>query len=780
MNPRALFFSFFMISFMTLGWANNPTQKIYGTVLDKDTREPLIGATVAIVGSSPMIGTTTDIDGNFELDDVTVGRIQLECSYIGYSNFLSDPFLLNSARAAEVSIELIESVVVAQEVVVKAKKFGNEPLNEVSILSARSFSVEETQRYAASANDPGRMVQGFPGVQPSRDNRSDIIVRGNSGIGLLWRLEGVDIPNPNHFARRGNSGGGITIFSVSMLSNSDFSTAAFPAEYGNATSGVFDIKFRKGNARERHHTFRAGLLGLDYSTEGPFNKERGSSYLVNYRYSTLGILNKMGLHLVGPRVDNTFQDLSFNLAFPSMDKKKLFTIWGMGGLSTEIVNPVEPQEDWKSYDDYYTRYFTSDMATVGMTYSMPAGKDAFWKTNLAVMGQDIVFQNDTLNSVREKFLVNDEQYKESRIVLTSYWNKKISPRLGLKTGIIFSQIFYNLIQETIGETATIDAKGGTQLAQAYVQFRYRPTEKLTINFGGHATHLLLNGKSAVEPRVGIKYQVSEKHALMAAWGMHSKMLPIGNYFTRINGETPNIDANFLRSNQAVLGYNFLPGNNWKISVEAYLQSMVDVPVAATPGSSWSILNTIDSYTKHEMVNTGTGQNIGLDLMVEKAFSQGTFILLSGSVFDSKYTDASGREFSSIFDSGYAATAMGGKEWTTDKGNIWALSLRGIYNGGQRLTPLLPGVPVSRYSQNPALDEAAAFTEQVQDYMRADLRFSFRKNNPKSAWSIALDVQNVTNNKNIDPLNRNYDPDLNAWVYREQASLTPILSWQIDF
>ncbi|KAA3639375.1 MAG: carboxypeptidase-like regulatory domain-containing protein, partial [Bacteroidetes bacterium] len=173
MNPRAIIISFFMVSFLAYGFANNPTQKIYGTVLDKDTKEPLIGATVAIVGSNPMIGTTTDIDGNFELD-VTVGRVQLECSYIGYSNYLSDPFLLNSARAAEVSIELIESVVVAQEVVVKAKKFGNEPLNEVSILSARSFSVEETQRYAASANDPGRMVPGFPGVQHSRDNRSDI------------------------------------------------------------------------------------------------------------------------------------------------------------------------------------------------------------------------------------------------------------------------------------------------------------------------------------------------------------------------------------------------------------------------------------------------------------------------------------------------------------------------------------------------------------------------------------------------------------------------------
>ncbi len=780
MNPRKSLLSLFFFLIFAYTFAQNPTQTIYGTVVDKDTREPLYGATISIIGSDPIIGTTTDFDGNYELKDVPVGRVQLECSYIGYSNYLSDPFLLNSAKAAAVPFELIEAAFTTETVVVTAKKFGNEPLNEVSILSARSFSVEETQRYAASANDPGRMVQGFPGVQPSRDNRSDIVIRGNSGIGMLWRLEGVDIPNPNHFARKGNSGGGITIFSVSMLSNSDFSTAAFPSEYGNATSGVFDIKFRKGNNRERHHTFRAGLLGLDYSTEGPINRETGSSYLVNYRYSTLGILNKMGLHLVGPRVDNTFQDLSFNLSFPSNDKKKLLTIWGMGGLSTEVVNPVEPQEDWKSFDDYYTRYFTSDMATVGMTYSVPAGIDAFWKTNVAVMGQNILFQNDTLNSARETFLVNDELYKERRVVLTSYWNKKFSPKVGFKTGVIFSQIFYDLFQQTLGEAASIDTDGNTQLAQAYVQFRFRPTEKLTLNAGAHATYLILNEKSALEPRLGVKYQISDQHAVMAAWGMHSRMLPIGNYFTQINGQMPNIDANYLRSNQAVIGYKFLPGKNWKINVEAYWQNLVDVPVANTEGSSWSILNTIDGYAKHALVNIGTGKNIGLDISVEKAFSQGTFLLASASIFDSKYTDASGREFSTIFDSGYAATGMAGKEWTTKNGNIWSLSVKGIYNGGQRLTPLLAGESPSRYSQDPELDEALAFTEQVDDYIRADLRWSFRKNNKKSAWSLALDVQNFINYKNIDAINRNYDPDLNMWVYREQAGLTPILSWQIDF
>jgi hypothetical protein len=779
MRAQKSIFSLLFIFFFANLFAQNPTQSIFGVVMDKDTKDPLFGATIVIVGGEAGIGTTADFDGKFELKDIPVGRVQIKCSYVGFEDYVSDPFLLNSAKAVDLSIELTESAIKLDAAVVTAKKFGNEPLNEVSILSARSFSVEETQRYAASANDPGRMVQGFPGVQPSRDNRSDIVIRGNSGIGMLWRLEGVDIPNPNHFARKGNSGGGITIFSVSMLSNSDFSTAAFPAEYGNATSGVFDIKFRKGDTRERHHTFRAGLLGLDYSTEGPISKDKGSSYLVNYRYSTLGILNKMGLHLVGPRVDNTFQDLSFNLSFPSKDKKKFLTIWGMGGLSVEEVNPVE-QEDWKSFDDYYTRNFTSDMGTVGMTYVQPAGKGAFWKTNVAFMGQKILFQNDTLDNSLKRAIVNDELYKESRIVVSSFWNKKFTSKVGFKTGVIFSQINYDLFRETLGDNTQINSMGGTQLAQAYIQFRFRPNEKLTINAGGHATYLSLNDKTALEPRIGVKYQASKRHAFMAAWGMHSKMLPIGNYFTRINGQLPNIEANYLRSNQAVIGYNFLPGKNWKITVEAYLQKMTDVPVAATEGSSWSILNTIDGFAKHALVNSGTGENKGIDVSVEKAFGAGTFILVSGSVFDSKYTDASGREFSTIFDSGYAATAMGGKEWRTEKGHIWALSVKGIYNGGQRLTPLLAGADVSRYSQDPELDDSMAFTDQIEDYLRADLRFSYRKNNPKSAWSLALDVQNFINHKNVDPLQRNYDPDLNAWVYREQSGLTPILSFQIDF
>lgn len=755
------------------------TQTLSGLVLDKDTRQPLIGATIVVQTLEPTRGAITDAEGRFILKEVPVGRHILRCSYLGYEPWVSEPIILNSGRETFLTIDLVESVMAAKEVVITYKKFGNEPLNEAAVLSTRSFGVDETQRYAASANDPGRMAQGFPGVQPSRDNRSDIIVRGNSGIGLLWRLEGVDIPNPNHFARRGSSGGGITIFSVSMLANSDFSTGAFPAEYGNAYSGVFDVKLRKGNPEKREYTFRAGMLGLDFSTEGPFKKGGDATYLINYRYSTLGILNSLGLHLVGARVDNTFQDLSFNLYLPTKNKKHFFTLWGMGGLSREFEDAVADTADWRSYTDYYTRHFNTDMGAVGFTHTATIGDDAFIKTSLVATGQRILFQNDTLNRERIGYTVNDEQYREGRYVLASFWNKKFSARATLKAGFFLNQIPYNLTRETLGDSTDIDAKGATQLIQPYVQLRYRPAERLTIILGVHAMYLALNEQKSIEPRLGIKFQATEQQSFSLAFGLHSRMLPIGNYFTRINGREVNRDANFIRAMHLIGGFDQLLGQSLRFHIEVYYQQFFDVPVSGAAGSSWSILNTVDGFAKQALVNTGGGHNTGVDLSLEKSFSRGTFFILGSSYSRARYTDAQGREFPTAFDSGLSATFMGGKEWSVGQASVLQLGLKVLYNGGQRLTPLLPDQKVNRYAPEPLLDESRAFEDRVQPYFRSDLRIGLRKNNPNSAWSLSLDVQNVLNHHNVDPLTRNYDPDLNQWVYRKQSGLTPVLSFQLD-
>lgn len=758
------------------------TQTVKGSVIDKDTKEPLIGASVMIKGTS--LGVATDVDGKFKIINAPLGRQSISCTYVGYSTFEANNIIINSAKEVDLNIEMIEAVGMMQEVVISGKLKGNAPVNEMSMVSTRSFSVEETQRYAAAANDPGRMAMSFPGVQPSRDNRSDIVVRGNSGIGLGWRLEGIDIPNPNHFARIGSSGGGITIFSSSMLANSDFSTGAFSAEYGNAISGVFDMKFRKGNAEKREYTFKAGMLGLDLSTEGPFKKGGKSSYLVNYRYSTLGILNKLGLHLVGPRVDNAFQDLSFNLNFPSKNGKSIFNIWGIGGLSREFEDVTKGIENWKSFNDYKSYHFDTNMGAVGVAHTYILPNDAYIKTSIAAMGQRILQNDDTLTRSSIATRINDENYMEGRYCLSSFINKKFNPKITLKAGFTANQIFFDLKQEAINPNGSnyftqLSTNGmlNTWSLQPYAQLRLRPNKDWTINVGLHSMIFGLNQKSkTIEPRVAIRYQISENQSLSLAYGKHSRFLPLGTYYYQANGKLPNLDLPLLKSHQVVLAHEFNFAKALKVHTELYYQNHFDVPVNGT----WSILNTIVGFPNRELVAKGTGTNYGLDFSVEKAFEQGMFCLISASLFNSTYTDEGGKSHSTAFNSHFAANATIGKEWTMRKGAILQAGGRLLYNGGQRLTPLQQGVVINRYALNPPLDESLPFTDKVAAYFRPDARIALRKDKKKSAYTLALDIQNVINRRNIDALKRGYDPDKNEWIYRSQSSLTPLLSFQIDF
>ncbi len=780
------------LSFSNLIWAQ--TQTIKGNVIDKDTKTPLIGATVSIMDIDPPLGVITDENGNFEILEVPVGRHKISCQYLGYESFLSDNTIVNSAKELVLNIELLEASFTTDEVVVTALKHGSEPLNELSIVSTRSFSVEETQRYAASANDPGRMAMGFPGVQPSRDTRSDIVIRGNSAAGMLWRVEGIDIPNPNHFARIGSSGGGITIFSSSMLSNSDFSTGAFPAEYGNAFSGVFDMKFRKGNKNKRESTFKAGILGLDFSTEGPISKGK-SSYLVNYRYSTLGILNKIGLHLVGERIDNTFQDLSFNLSFPSINGKVITNVWGIGGLSTEIGSTTKGVENWKSYSDQTAYNFVTNMGAIGVNSTFLLNEKSYLKISLAGMGQKVIYDQDTVNTSLVHYNYRNQKYINNRFTINTTYNYKFNPQLSMKTGVIGTNIWYNVREDSISTVFPQYPKlvrragdGYTYLHQTYIQFRYKPHHQWNINLGVHGMFFLLNKTQSIEPRLGIKYTISKHQNISFAYGLHSRIVPIGTYFTVAYDENlnpigqPNKNLELIKSHHFVLAYDFLLGNNFRFHTEIYQQNLFDVPVSARNNfSSYWILNDVDHYANEALTSDGIGKNIGIDISFEKLFNKGAFFILSTSLFDSKYkmSKESTTWYNTQYNSNVSATFIGGKEWAVRNNGTIQIGLKMLYNGGQRLTPLLENVGDIN-QKNPPLDYARPFEEKVKAYFRPDLRIAYRKDNLKTAWNIALDIQNVIARKNIDGLNRTYDPELHQWVYRNQSSLVPLISFQIDF
>ena len=761
-------------------------QNIKGIVLDKTSQQLLIGATVKVVDSQPLIGASTDVDGNFRIEKVPLGRHKIEVSFVGYEPFLSDNVILNSAKELELTVELVESAVTTQAVVVTAKKTGSEAVNELSIVSARSFTAEQTQRFAASANDPGRMAMAFSGVQPSRDSRSDIVVRGNAGFGLLWRLEGIDIPNPNHFARKGSSGGGITIFSTSMLGTSDFSSGAFPAEYGNAFSGVFDMKFRKGNTEKREYTAKAGLLGLDFSTEGPLSKN-GASYLINYRYSTLGILNKMGIHLVGKRIDNTFQDLSFNLYVPSKNKKVIWTMWGMAGLSRETG---KINDTLKTYDDREQYNFVTNMGAVGLTNSVLIDNQSFIKTTLAFMNQKITNDEDTITGVGGKYnRVLSEDFSEGRLSLASFYSRKLSAKTSLKTGFTASRLFYNLESSLIPQFKSshfldVNTLGteGSYLVQPYAQIRYRATPKLTINGGIHALYFALNNTSSIEPRFGLQYQVASNQTFSFGYGLHGKVLPIGVYYN-INlassaSNNNNRDLKPMKVHHFIVAYDVLFGDNFRFHTEGYYQRLMNVPVSADINSSYAYINDLQGFANRKLVSEGTGQNYGIDVTFEKIFQKGTFFILNTSLFNSTYQPLNGKTYSTQYNSTFSAAFIGGREWNVGEKGVFQLGGKLIFNGGQPITPLATNQ--EGYSRIPTLDETKPYSLDTRTYFRPDLRLAYRRNGAKSASTIALDIQNVALMKNIDGTRRTYDPTTSKWVDFVQSSLVPVLSWQIDF
>src|SRR5678809_1481413 len=399
------------LSFLCMSAQAQYKQQLRGTVMDIMLQNPLPGATVTI----PSLNYTavTNEEGMFRFKDMPIGSYRITISYSGFKEATLENVAVNSGKETVVNIPMEALVKTENEVLVKANSKKNKPLNDMSAVSARAFTVEETQKYAAAVNDPLRMATGFAGVFAADDGNNSIVIRGNSPTGLLWRMEGMDIPNPNHFGTPGNSGGGISILSSQLLSNSDFVTAAFAAEYGNALSGVFDLRLRKGNNEKREYTLQAGVLGLNAAMEGPFSKKYKGSYLINYRYSTLTLLSKTGI--LEDNGATKFQDLSYNFYLPA-NKLGTFTFFGFGGLSDQKFNADEDSLKWESKSDRYSYTFLSNTAMTGITHTILAGNKLNIKSGIGIsqtkVGYDENYMEDDYTSTGTYF----DKYKTNKLI----------------------------------------------------------------------------------------------------------------------------------------------------------------------------------------------------------------------------------------------------------------------------------------------------------------------------------------------------------------------------
>jgi hypothetical protein len=812
-------FYLFVFCFVSQTFFAQVTQTVKGKVVDRVTGIGLPGAVVQLKSSTMNIVSTADNNGFYKLLEVPVGRQSFLFTYTGYKPAPVNDVIITSGKEAVINIELEESTVSMDEVEIKASS-DTDVVNTMQISNMKSFSIEETERYAGSRQDPARMAQNFAGIQGTNDSRNDIVIRGNSPAGLLWRLDDIDIPNPNHFAVAGSAGGPQSMINNKYLSNSEFYTGAFPANYGNAMGGVFDLKMRNGNNEKHERTFQLGVLGTELSLEGPLSKKSGASYLITYRYSTLALFGSVNFKLGTSAIPN-YQDMGVRLNFPTK-KAGVFSFSSIGGLSSIdiILSDVHERPKELYGDQNRDQYFSTNMGVGILSNVYAFNSRTVMKTSLAYSIQDINSKHFLV--IRDKnFLPNDTlpqilgyNFTEKKSTLAWYVKSKLNAKNSVKAGFFvnrfdvdfFDNAKVSSLFDTVAEVILSkpfknreDIKTSFYLIQPYITYVHKFNEKLSLNTGIFSQLLTLNNKYVVEPRASLRYQVKPKQVVSLSYGLHSQMQSTYLYFAipdtlvRNGVRTPNTNRvldnqnlDFSKSQHAVLGYDFFISKNLKAKAEVYYQYLWNVPVYAVP-SSVSTLNRGATFNRfyplYTMVNTGTGENYGIELTLEKLFHKHYFFMLNGSLFESKYTASNGKKANTDFNGNYILNFLGGLEYSVGKSkkNSISIGTKITYGGGKRYSPV--NIAASNAVMDVVAQDDKVNTLQFAPYNRVDLRISYKINGKKAGVEIALDLVNIFSAKNIlaltyspDPADRTADP----LVKNYQLGFLPLFYVKVDF
>lgn len=777
-----LLFSVLLILVQGAAQGQNLSQTVRGTVTDQDAGIPLPGANVILVGTDPILGTSTDLNGNFHIANVPVGRITLQVSYTGYEDKVMSGLLVTSGKELVLQIEIAESVRSLNEVEVKAQRNKAEVINEMAISSARSFSVEETKRFSGTFNDPARMASAFAGVQNDPAGNNDIVVRGNSSRGILWRLDGVEIPNPNHFASEGATGGPINALNGDMLSNSDFFSGAFAPEFGNAYSGVFDMKLRQGNNENREYSFGIGVLGVEATAEGPFQKGKSASYLFNYRYSSLALLDNIGI------VDfdgvPKYQDAALKLYLPSK-KLGVFTLFGLGGLSAIDFEETDEEDETKVLSK---GSFGAGLGVLGLTNTYLVNNKTYFRSYVSVSGtnnsEDYFEEEGNDFELRE---TDDFNNNVARVSTTM--NHKFNARNKLQTGVIYSQYSYRLMEKEFDEEAdrmitNLDVKGDAGFAQAFTSWKHRFNEEVTLVAGVHYSHFFLNNNQSLEPRLGLKWQFRPNQSVSGGFGIHSKLDPISVYLANVeevDGTATQVNKNLKlgKANHYVVGYDRSIGANTHFKMELYFQDLYHLAIEDSANSSFSLINNVEGFPNRKLANKGTGYNYGMEMTLERFFSRQYFYMATLSLYNSRYKGGDGVERNTRFNGRHAINFSSGKEWTlgaADKGKTLAFSSKVALLGGRYYTPI--DLERSKAMDGTYRDLDQAFSKKREDVFILNLGLTYRRDRKRMTSEIKFDVQNITNN--TATVDDGFNATTGEIESQPQLGFFPLLSYKITF
>ena len=761
------------------------TGEIEGIVIDEHSESTIPFATILLLNDGEIIGTAGNEAGEFSINNIPVGRYNIQVRSVGYQPVELNGVLVTSGRTQYLTIRVSESVYALEALLVSPQQEKQNPLNSMATVSSKQLSMEEANRFAGGFDDPARLVSSFAGVA-SNVTTNGIVVRGNSPKGVLWRMEGVPIPNPNHFAEvTGFGGGGITALSSKMLSDSDFFTAAFPAEYGNALSAVFDLSIRNGNNAHHEHSAELGLLGFDISSEGPFSKSGNASYLANYRYSTFGLVDQ----LISDDVFGiTYQDFLFKLHFPT-EKAGVFSVWGLALTDASNSNPdtdtTATDATWKYYDDITTENTQQSSGIVGISHKYAIGNNGFINSSLTGSVTDIFSETSRLDSTFTTSFPTDRiEYNTTDLQISSVLNYKFGTVHTNRTGFIFTNLSYDFELAEAPEFGNnletfANDDGRSNLLQAYTQSSFNVTDKLQVNPGIHLLYFSLNGNYSIEPRFAASYQINDKSGFSAGYGLHSQLEKLSFYLSDIpqNSITRQLNKNldFSKAHHIVVGYNLMITGNTHLKIEPYYQYLFDLPVI--DNSYFSMINlTDDFFINDELINKGTGKNLGVDVTLERFLDNGWYYLLTLSLFDSNYTGGDGIERDTRFNRQVLSNVLFGKEWSINQKNLLNASFKYTYLGGNRTHPV--DTQASLAQKEIIEDFSDPYGIKNPDSHVLSLTFTYRinKDNRSSHWT--LQIINLLGAKEYLGYQYNF---LDHTVERNtDAVFLPNLSYKIEF
>ncbi|WP_103068467.1 TonB-dependent receptor [Aquimarina sediminis] len=771
-----LFFLLFCFSISV--YTQESIQSIRGQVIDESSQTPISFANLIILDSEPLIGTTSDIDGRFLLENIPVGRYNIQASFIGYEPVIVTDILLTAAKEVNLTIALRENLATLDEVVITPRVQKEKSLNRMATVSAKMLSVEEANRYAGGFDDPARLASSFAGVASNVGNNA-IIIRGNAPKFTQWKMEGIEIPNPNHFANLGAfGGGGLTALSSNLLANSDFFTGAFPAEYNNALAGVFDMRMRSGNVSKHEHSAEIGLIGIDFASEGPLNNKKNSSYLVNYRYSTLGLISSL---LPEDAQGTNYQDLAFKLNF---NTKKLgrFSFWGLGLIDNSGTTAEKDSNLWVYDQDKENEDAKQFMGAAGINHRLFFKNNAYLNSTIAISTSGLKFKTDRLDSSFQFQPENIIENTDYTISFKTYFNKKFSKKHTNRTGINLMGMNYDLLLKEANETNTLETlvseKGFSTLISGFSNSTFT-FKNLTLNIGLNSQLFTLNNNYTIEPRLGLSYELNKNNKLSFGYGLHSRIEQLHTYFTKSQGAPlfPNKELDFSKAHHFVLGYDWNISDNLHLRIEPYYQHLFDIPIVAN--TTTSLINLEKEWFSNDTyINDGIGRNYGIDLTLEKYIHNGFYYLISASVFNSEYQTDTNIWYNTRFNRNYLVNALAGKEFLIGKKkqNLLSLNLRLSLQGGDRYS--LINSSLSDIDQDVVYNETTPFTEQTKNSFVSHVTLNYQWNRKRITQKLSFKVINANNFKEF--LGHRYNLKTQSVEEYREALFIPNLSYKIHF